>query len=128
LAVKVWFWYFGADSDNGLSLPRVVQCPITYEDKDLNNIDDLWDMIELICNNTPDEYTIGQNLYFLLPLICNPKDILWGQDIINEYNWSKEYNLPPARTLDEMDYNKLLYYSTISMELAGIRKYENGKQ
>ena len=66
------------------------------------------------------KYSIGQQLYYLLPLFANPSYIVSDSYIttINEYFYVTEYNIPLSKTLDETDAHKLSEFNIIKNEMA----------
>jgi len=77
-----------------------------------------------------NDYTVGRNLYFNLSLFCNPDDFISEEcwSLIDEYNVVSEYNIPPARSVDETEWHKIQYFNIIKSEMNAIREYNGEKQ
>ena len=74
--------------------------------------------------------TIGQDLFFLVPMFANPEDILetWHYEMILEWQSSKMLNLPISDTLDNASAQKVDSFLVIENEMIGISNYENKKK
>lgn len=101
-------------------LPYSAQSPITKEIREFNDISDIWSEIRLIAELPKEDRTLGQDLWYLLPLFANPIYILDTQyvNIINEYYYVTEYNIPLSTSLDKADATKLEYFNIVKNELS----------
>jgi hypothetical protein len=113
----VWFWFLQPDEHEQLILPYSCLNPITRETRDYNIVDDIWDTIKDVVNAHDPKRTLGQELYYLLPLFANPKYILDEHhfSLINEYHYVKDYNI------------KLDYFTIIKNELASVIRHKQEK-
>tara|TARA_R110000823_G_scaffold188677_6_gene320662 strand:+ start:305 stop:640 length:336 start_codon:yes stop_codon:yes gene_type:complete len=103
--------------------------PITRETRDYNTIDDIWQTVKDVVNAHDPKRTLGQELYYLVPLFANPKYVL-GEHlfaIINEYHYVKDYNIPLGKTLNKTNAIKLDYFTIIKNELASVIRHEQEK-
>ena len=98
-------------------LPYTALSPITKKKKDFITVDDIWEEIKLVA--TKDDYSIGQQLFYLLPLFANPLYIINDEyfNLINEYHYVTDYNIPLGRTLDETNADKLTMFNIIKNEI-----------
>lgn len=64
-----------------------------------------------------------------MPLFANPQYLLdeYNFNLINEYHYVKEYNIPLGKTLNETDAIKLDHFTIIKNELASVIKHEQEK-
>ena len=71
-------------------LPYIAQSPITRKQKEFNTINDIWD--ELLLIEESDKFSLGQQLFYLVPLFANSDNIITDEDIqmINEYHYVTE--------------------------------------
>ena len=128
----MWFSQLGFPHIT-LEFPYRRQSPATKEVKMYENINDVWDDIHLLVDKWGDnKYSLGRNLYFHLPLFMNPKWIIDDSDqlLLREYSWIKEFNIPLANTLDEVDAHKLEVFDSIKNEINEIKLYmseQNGR-
>jgi hypothetical protein len=80
-----------------------------------------------------NKFSPGQNLFYNIPLFANPQYFLneESQMYINEYIIAKRLNIPPASSLDEMDYQRSVILSVINEEITACenrkREISNGK-
>ena len=105
------------------------ETPITRQKKEFNNVDDIYDEVEEISNASDGKRTIGQEMWFLVPLFANPQYLLRDEfyNLINEYHYIQDYNIPLGRTLDETDANKLEYFTIIRNEMANALRLKQEK-
>ena len=118
LSYTVWYWVFNKKPHDQLILPYSAQSPITKQKKDFITVDDIWEEIKLI--TTKDDYSIGQQLFYLLPLFANPAYIVNDEhfNLINEYHYVTDYNIPLGRTLDETNADRLTMFNIIKNEMS----------
>jgi hypothetical protein len=124
----VWCWVFNTQSHNQYMLPYSAQSPISKKVKDFTTVNDIWNEIEKIAKSD-HKYSIGQQLYYLLPLFANPFYIIQDKfyQLINEYYYITDYNIPLGRTLDETDAHKLSMFNIIKNEMALALKHKAEK-
>ena len=60
-------------------LPYIAQSPINRKKKEFNTINDIWD--ELLLIEESDKFSIGQQLFYLVPLFANSDNIITDEDI-----------------------------------------------
>ena len=101
-------------------LPYIAQSPITRKTREFNTVNDIWEEVELVAKTERDGRTLGQDLWYLIPLFANPSYILSNDyyHTINEYYYVTEYNIPLAKSLDEADAVKLESFNIVKNELA----------
>ena len=116
---------------NSLKFPYKRQSPSSKKMVVFKSIDDVWKEVLALCEQWVDNpFSLGRNLYFHLPLFCNPKWLINEQDIIllKEFSWAKEFNIPIAKSLEDVDSKKLDYFDLISQEITEIKQYISEKQ
>lgn len=126
----VWFWRYGCPAVL-FEYPYVAQSPTAYDRVEFNSVDEVWNEIENIVEETKGSTrTIGQDLFFLVPMFANPEDILddWHYEMILEWQSSKMLNLPISDTLDNASALKVDSFLIIESEMIGISNYENKKK
>lgn len=106
----------------------MAQSPISKKRKEFTSVNDIWNEIEEIAD-TDHDYSIGQQLYYLLPLFANPFYIIQDKhfELINEYHYIMDYNIPLGKTLDETDANKLSMFTIIKNEMTLALKHKQEK-
>ena len=125
----MWFSQLGFPHMT-LEFPYKRQSPVTKRLKTYKNIKQVWEEIELLVENWQDSrFTLGRNLYFHLPLFMNPKWIINDDDydLMKQYIWTKEFNIPMAQDLDSADAYRLEIFDHIRQELNEITKYMSEK-
>lgn len=128
----VWFSQMGFPH-NTLQLPYTRQSPITKKNREYNTLQDVEEEVLLLVETfNESRFTLGRNLYFILPLFCNPQILVDEEyiELMKEYHYIKNYNIPIARSLDEADSYKLDCYDIIQKELNAITQYlgeKNGR-
>lgn len=125
----MWYWFLQPDAHDQLILPYRNLCPISNKKRDFNTVDDIWKTVGKIVENHDPKRTLGQELYYLISLFANPKYILNEHyfNLINEYHYVKDYNIPLGKSLNETDAFKLDYFTIIKNELASVIKHEQEK-
>tara|TARA_R110000765_G_scaffold88673_1_gene169551 strand:+ start:355 stop:753 length:399 start_codon:yes stop_codon:yes gene_type:complete len=129
LSAYVWFSHFGYPHFDA-KFPYNRQSPITSKARAYKNEEDVLSEIDKIFDKqSASKFTIGRNLYFQLPLFCDPRCLYedWISETIKEYRISKELNIPIARSLDEADSYLVDNFLIIESELNSIRIYESSK-
>ena len=119
MSYYVWHWAFDRSSHNQFTLPYAAQSPITKINKYYSSEDDIWNEIEQI-EKSNNKYSIGQQLFYLLPIFANPNYIINNEHIqlLNEYHYITEYNIPLAQNLDEANAYKLSMFNIIKNEMS----------
>ena len=105
LSSYVWFSHYGYPHFDK-EFPYKRQSPITNKVKTYKDQEDVLLEIDRVFDKFKDsKFSMGRNLYFILPLFCNPKCLYqdWIGETIKEYKMSKNLNIPIARSLDEAD-------------------------
>ena len=127
----MWYSFFGPiESPFPLEFPYQADSPtlrksITYTEEEL------WNEVSRICQeslNSPS-YTLGQSLWYNLSLCANI-DYFYDPEmnfLIREYNMCKQFNIPPARNIDEADYLKMVILSAIDEEVNACMKHKQEK-
>ena len=106
----------------------MAQSPISKKRKEFTSVDDIWNEIKEIAD-TDHDYTIGQQLYYLLPLFANPFYIIKDEhyQLINEYHYVTDYNIPLGKSLDETNAHRLSMFNIIKNEMALALKHKQQK-
>tara|TARA_X000001388_G_scaffold59867_2_gene45230 strand:+ start:800 stop:1201 length:402 start_codon:yes stop_codon:yes gene_type:complete len=127
LSFYVWLWVFGSEPHKQFMLPYSAQSPITRQNKDFNTINDIWEEIFKIKEDK--KYSIGQQLYYLIPLFANADNIITYEhsQIMNEYHYVTEYHIPLGNNLKETDAHKLSQFNIIKNEMAFALKHKAEK-
>ena len=125
----MWYWFLQPDAHEQLILPYSCLNPITNEQRDFETLDDIWQVIIDVVNEHNPKRTIGQELYYLVPLFANPQYILDESYFayINEYHYVKDYHIPLGKTLNQTDAIKLDYFTIIKNELASAVRHKQEK-
>ena len=129
LSTLVWF------SQNGfpyskLEFPYVRRSLVSDQNITFNNLDAVWKEVYLLVESWKDsKFSLGRNLYFHLPLFCNPRWLVNDHDgiVLKEYMWNKELKIPLGSSLDEMNSRLLDLYDHIGMEINSLKKYLSEK-
>jgi len=125
LSMYVWFSQMGFPH-NTLEFPYKRQSPVTKKNKEYDSIEDvtndLYALVETFANS---DFSLGRNLYFHIPLFSKPEWFINEEhkEIMKEYNYMKNYNLPLATSLDQADSYKLDMFDIISSELNAVKQY-----
>lgn len=124
----MWCWVFETQPHDQYTLPYMAQSPISKKMKEFTTVDDIWNEIEKIANSD-HRYSIGQQLYYLLPLFANPFYIIKDQfyELINEYHYVTDYNIPLGKSLDETNAHKLSMFNIIKNEMTMAIKHKQEK-
>ncbi len=125
----MWFSQLGYPHNN-LKFPYKRQSPLTKRNKTYNNIDDVWDDINLLIESWKEsKFSLGRNLYFHLPLFMDPKLLYDNEDniVFKEYHWCKDFNIPIAKSLNDADAFTLELFDIIRSEINQIEKYVGEK-
>lgn len=125
LSMYVWFSQLGFPHST-LEFPYKRQSPLTKKNKEYESIEDvtneLYPLVETFANS---DFSLGRNLYFHIPLFGKPEWFINEEhrEIMKEYNYMKNYNLPLANNLQEADSYKLDMFDIINSELNAVRQY-----
>ena len=125
LSMYVWFSSLGFPH-NTLQFPYKRQSPITKRNKDYCNLKEVEDEIINLSDTFKDsKFTIGRNLYFIAPLFSNPRWFIDEEyiELIREFNYMKNYNIPIATNLNDADSYKLDCFDIIQKEITAIQQY-----
>jgi len=109
--------------------PYIGESPVSRRVKEFNHVDDIYEEIAEISNASDGKRTIGQELWYLIPLFSNPKYLLDDEffNLINEYHYIIDYHIPLGRTLDETDAHKLEYFTIIKNEMGVALRHRQEK-
>ena len=121
----VWFSQMGFPH-NTLEFPYKRQSPITKKNKEYESIEDVINELYALVDTFADsDFSLGRNLYFYIPLFAKPEWFITEEhsEIVKEYNYMKNYNLPLASSLDQADSYKLDMFDIINNELNAVRQY-----
>ena len=125
LSMYVWFSQMGFPH-NTLEFPYKRQSPITKKNKEYESIEDVINELYALVDTFADsDFSLGRNLYFYIPLFAKPEWFITEEhsEIVKEYNYMKNYNLPLASSLDQADSYKLDMFDIINNELNAVRQY-----
>jgi len=128
----VWYSFFGnEESAFPDTFPYTAQSPTLYKKISFTE-DELWKEVDRILKeNERNSYTIGQALWYNLSMCAN-MNYFFDPEInfsLQEYNMSKQFNIPIAKSTDDLDYHKMVVFSAIDEEVMACqnRKQEDGK-
>ena len=109
--------------------PYFSETPISRQKKEFNSVDDIYDGIAEIVEKHDGTRTLGQEMWYLLPLFANPKYLLNPENLnlINEYHYVQNYNIPLGKSLDETDAFKLEYFTIIRNEMGAALNHRQEK-
>ena len=109
--------------------PYIGETPVSRKVKEFNQVDDIYEEVLEISNASDGKRTIGQELWYLIPLFANPQYLLNDEsfNLINEYHYIIDYHIPLGRTLDETDAHKLEYFTIIKNEMGVALKHRQDK-
>ena len=125
LSMYVWFSQMGFPH-NTLEFPYKRQSPITKKNKEYESIEDVINELYALVDTFADsDFSLGRNLYFYIPLFAKPEWFITEEhrEIMKEYNYMKNYNLPLATSLDQADSYKLDMFDIINNELNAVKQY-----
>jgi len=125
----VWFSQLGFPHIT-LEFPYKRQSPLTKRVKTYHSIEQVWEEIELLTDKWADsQFSLGRNLYFYLPLFMNPAWIIEDnyQIVVKEFTWVKDFNIPLATNLNEVQATKLEEFDVINSEIKSIQLYMSEK-
>lgn len=116
------------ENESIFDFPYEITSPVTNEMATFNDEMDVWDEINKICE-IPTPRTVGQELYFLIPLFANTSIMVTGEmlDLINEYMYINNFNIPMASSLDECDAERLTLMTIIHNEYLACKEYKAKK-
>lgn len=114
---------------NQFIFPYIGETPISKQVKEFNSVDDIYDEVACISKANDSTRTMGQEMWFLVPLFANPQYLLNEEffNLINEFHYIQDYNIPLGKTLDETDAHKLEYFTIIKNEMAVALKTKQDK-
>ena len=109
--------------------PYIGETPITRQRKEFNSVDDIYEEVLEVSNASDETRTMGQEMWYLVPIFANPKYLLNDElfNLINEYHYITDYNIPLGKTLDETDAHKLEYFTIIKNEMGVALKHKQEK-
>ena len=120
---------FDSDSHDQLKLPYSILSPVTHTERDFDSVDDIFDEIKLISEQADGKRTLGQELFYLVPLFANPQYVIHDDHfaLINEYHFIQDYNIPLGESLNKTDAHKLEYFTIIKNELGAALRHKQEK-
>ena len=120
---------FDSDPHDQLILPYSILSPVTHTERDFNSINDIFEEIKLISDQVESKRTLGQELFYLVPLFANPQYVIHEDHfaLINEFHFIQDYNIPLAESLDKTDALKLEYFTIIKNELGAALRHKQEK-
>lgn len=134
MSFACWVAVKGTPNDD-YTLPYTAQAPISGE-RFFETEDDVWDEVEKIVKVTTNrnkkqgkDRSVGQELYFTISRQpFGIKYILetWMFDVIKEYHYVKDYNIPVSKDLDSADAFRLDCFDIIQSEFMAIGKVKDG--
>ena len=126
----MWYSFFGPiESPYPLEFPYQATSPtlrksITYTEEEV------WLEVDRIVQESQGtSYTLGQSLWYNL-ILCSNMDYFYDPEmnfLIREYNMCKQFNVPPARSIDEAEYLKMVTFSAIDEEVNACTKHQQEK-
>tara|TARA_R100001530_G_scaffold95514_1_gene66430 strand:- start:269 stop:658 length:390 start_codon:yes stop_codon:yes gene_type:complete len=128
----VWYSFFGSNNSAfPETFPYTAKSPTLYKTITFTE-EELWNEVDrVLIENENNSYTPGQALWYNLSLVANMNHFYDPEInmVIQEYNMSKQFSIPPARSTEEMDYHKMVVFSAIDEEVMACqnRKQEDGK-
>ncbi len=125
----MWYWVFQPKPHDQYLFPYIGETPVSRKVKEFNHVDDIYEEVLEISNASDGKRTIGQELWYLIPLFANPQYLLNDEsfNLINEYHYVMDYNIPLGTTLDETDAHKLEYFTIIKNEMGVALKHRQDK-
>jgi len=132
LRTALWFSVFGTPN-NDLFLPYVAQSPTLFKKIEYKTSEDVDDEIQrILSEKNIHKFGIGKSLFFQMPFFCNPSEYIsdWCWAMIEDYHLVKEYNIPLASNLDDLNVFQSDCFLALESELQSIKEYklkENGK-
>tara|TARA_R110000744_G_C19240613_1_gene549208 strand:+ start:300 stop:698 length:399 start_codon:yes stop_codon:yes gene_type:complete len=132
LRTALWFSVLGTP-DNDLFLPYVAQSPSLSKRIKFENRKDVNEEIQrILSEKNIYKFGIGKSLFFQMPFFCNPTEYIsnWCWEMIEDYHLVKEYNIPLASKLDDLNVWQSDCFLALESELQSIKHYkskQNGK-
>lgn len=89
------------------------------------NETEIWNEFDRICEEAEDsKWSVGQSLYYQIPLFAK-LDLFMDdefQEYIREYMMVKKFNIPIAKSLDEVEWPRYKYFEFIDEEINACMK------
>ena len=102
------------------NLPYKSQSPTLYKPIEYKTDKDILDEINRILDEKgTQKYGVGQSLYYQMPLFCDPFFIIpeWCWAMIDDYQTVKNFNIPLANNLDDVNMWTLDCFKVIQDEI-----------
>jgi len=112
--------------NTGLLLPYTAQSPTLKRAVEYKKKGDIFDEIDrILSEKATQKFGVGQSLYYQIPFFCEPLDIIpkWCWDMIEDFYLVRNYNVPLASKLDEIDAWTSDNFLIIENELNSIKKH-----
>jgi len=125
----VWYWVFQPKPHEQFLFPYIGETPVSRQVKEFNSVDDIYEEVAEISNASDGKRTMGQEMWYLVPIFANPQYLLNEEsfNLINEFHYITDYNIPLGKTLDETDAHKLEYFTIIKNEMGVALKHKQEK-
>ena len=123
--VAVWMSYKQQPSRN-LQFPYTAQSP-TLKKKITYTEEVLWEEIARLVEESKDgKFTLGAALYYSLVFCADSTYFLTPETsfALEEYMYMKRFNLPLAKTIDDVNYHRLVIFSSIDDEYNAASKLD----
>ena len=106
--------------------PYIGETPVSRQRKEFNSVDYIYEEVHEISNASDGTRTMGLEMWYLVPIFANPQYLLNDElfNLINEYHYITDYNIPLGKTLDETDAHKLEYFTIIKNEMGVALKHK----
>ena len=126
MRTALWFSVLGLPS-TGLLLPYTAQSPTLKKAVEYKNKGDLLNEIDrILSEKTTQKFGVGQSLYYQMPFFCDPLNIIpkWCWDMIEDYHLIKNYNIPMASSLENVNAWVSDNFLIIESELSNIKSHK----
>ena len=126
MRTALWFSVLGLPS-TGLLLPYTAQSPTLKKAVEYKNKGDVLNEIDrILSEKTTQKFGVGQSLYYQMPFFCDPLNIIpkWCWDMIEDYHLIKNYNIPMASSLENVNAWVSDNFLIIESELSNIKSHK----
>ena len=127
----MWVRFKDIQKDYFGNFPYKTFSPLTGKIVKYNSIDDVWNELEKVYDNTKDKgFNIGEALYTHSNFIVNNSILVDAecQKLINEYYYSKLSNTPPYSSIQDTPKEYMDKYIIIDNETKYIADKENAER
>jgi len=122
--------YYGPPSSRFVSFPYCASSPTLFK-KITYDVNEVWKEFERIGEEAErTKWTVGQSMFYQLPLCTNIELFLDDkfQTYIREYIMVKRFNVPAAKSLDEIEWHRMRYFEFIEEEMNACAKRDQEKK